>query len=146
VLNLRGDAGETTEDELRTAEELGLNVVSIHLSSNILPSPGVLAELIDAIETAKLPMLMHCQAGVDRSGAASVLAAMAIGRENYDKAKWQAYVPPGPWKRRDKANYVHISDLFKGYEGYRKVSGRVSNDWEDFKQWASAGYAQQVVR
>ena len=74
------------------------------------------------------------------------MAAMAIGREKYDKARWEAYVPPGPWKREGKANYVHISDLFKGYEDYRKVSKPAGDDWEQFKQWASAGYAQQVAR
>jgi len=82
-------------------------------------------------------MLIHCRAGIDRTGAASTLAAMAIGKEDYDTAKWQAYVPPGPWKRDRNNNYVHISDMFKLYERHRQGNTVGTDDWQEFKQWST---------
>ena len=101
-------------------------------------------ELIDALNAAQTPILLHCQSGVDRAGFASVLAAVAIGHENYDTAKLQAYVPPGPRKRKDFSkvradylhDYAHISDTLKLYEDYCRHNKIDKNDWNQFVQWA----------
>jgi protein tyrosine phosphatase (PTP) superfamily phosphohydrolase (DUF442 family) len=138
IINLRGDAG----DERKLADQLGIMTISIPFSAYRLPSTDSLVELIRAIETAELPLLIHCRAGVDRAGTASTLAAMAIGKVDYDTAKWQAYVAPGPWKRkrlgyRNPADqYIHISDIFKLYEGYCKRNNLKTNHWQQFRQWA----------
>lgn len=136
VINLRGDAGKITEDERAAANELGVKMITIRFKSSSLPTRNSLAQLIQTIETAEQPILMHCRDGVERSGTASALAAMAIGKEEYDTAKWQAYVPPGPWKRNRKNNYVHISDMFKLYERHRQGNKPDTNDWREFKQWS----------
>lgn len=142
IINLRGDAGKVIEDERKLADQLGIMTISIPFSAYRLPSTDSLVELIRAIETAELPLLIHCRAGVDRAGTASTLAAMAIGKVDYDTAKWQAYVAPGPWKRkrlgyRNPADqYIHISDMFKLYEGYCKRNNLKTNRWQQFRQWA----------
>lgn len=137
VINLRGDAGKITEDERTVLSQLGVKMISIRLSASSLPSESSLAKLIQTIETAEQPILIHCHGGVDRTGTASTLAAMAIGKADYDTAKWHAYVPPGPWKRKRKSNYVHISDMFKFYESYCQSNGLNTNHWRQFKQWAT---------
>jgi predicted protein tyrosine phosphatase len=138
VINLRGNAGKITAQEQAVANELGVKIINIrHFKSSSLPTKDTLAKLIQAIETAEQPILIHCHAGVDRSGTASALAAMAIGKESYDTAKWQAYVPPGPWKRERKNKYVHISDMLKLYEKHRQSNKPNTSDWLDFKQWTA---------
>ena len=57
----------------------------------------------------------------------------------------QAYVPPGPWKRKDFSktrgdyihNYAHISDTLKLYEDYCSLNNLNKNDWKQFVQWAA---------
>lgn len=136
VINLRGDAGKIAEDERTVVSQLGVKMISIPLTASSLPTGSSLAKLIQTIETAEQPMLIHCRGGVDRTGMASTLAAIAIGKADYDTAKWQAYVPPGLWKRKRKSNYVHISDMLKFYESYCQRNGLNTNDWRQFKQWA----------
>lgn len=143
LINLRGDAGRVTVEEQATADELGIKMVSLRISSKRLPARYKLVELIRMIETAEPPVLIHCRSGIDRAGTASVLAAMAIGKVDYDTAKWQSYVPPGPWKRKRYHNriyfhdYLHISDVFKFYEKYCRSNGLDVNNWQQFKQWVN---------
>jgi len=144
VINLRGSGVEEIKQEQSTADELGVKLVSIRLSSRRIATAGELAELIGALENAETPVLLHCMSGTDRAGTAGALAAMAIGNVDYNKAKWQAYVPPGPWKRKDFSkrrplyhyNYAHISDIFKLYESYCKHNKLGTNNWQQFKHWA----------
>jgi hypothetical protein len=112
-------------------------MITIRFKSSSLPTKDSLAKLIQALETTEQPILIHCCDGIERSGTASALAAMAIGKESYDTAKWQAYVPPGPWKRNRNNKYVHISDMFKLYEKHRQTNKPNTSDWLDFKQWTT---------
>ena len=137
VINLRGYARKATNDEQAAADELGITLVTIRFKSTSLPMRDSLDKLIKTLETAEQPILIHCRSGVDRTGTASTLAAMAIGKENYDTAKWQAYVPPGPWKRNSTNDFAHISDMFKLYEMHRREN-KTAGDWQDFKQWAAS--------
>jgi protein tyrosine phosphatase (PTP) superfamily phosphohydrolase (DUF442 family) len=137
VINLRGYTRKITDDEETATNELGIKMVTIRFKSSSLPTRNSLDKLIQTLETAEQPILMHCRDGVERAGMASTLAAMAIGKENYDTAKWQAYVPPGPWKRKRNDSYVHISDMFKLYERYRQSNKPDINDWQEFKQWST---------
>jgi len=141
VINLRGTDEKTVADEQLLAKELGLKIIPIYLSAHRLPARYLLIELIEAIEAAELPVLIHCRAGIDRAGTASALAAMAIGQVDYDQAKWQAYVAPGPWKRKRFKNrkyfqdYAHISDIFRLYESYCRDNNLDTNNWQQLKQW-----------
>ena len=141
VINLRGDVEQAVRDEQAAADELGLKMITMTLSSRRLPAKYLLIELIGHIETAEPPVLLHCRSGIDRSGTAGALAAFAIGDIPYEKAKWQAYVAPGPWKRRKYEHrdypddYLHISDVFRLYEKYCKKNNLDTNNWQQFKQW-----------
>ncbi len=138
ILCLRGSAGGITQQEKALAESLGLTMLSVPIRSYTPVPRDSLARLIRALEHAELPVLIHCRDGFDRGGMVSALAAMAIGNAPYEQAKWQAYVPPGPWKRRRKRAYVHISDVLRDYERYRRANPPAAGDWEHFKHWAAA--------
>lgn len=136
LVNLRG-GGELGAAEKELCGELGVEYVEINLSAYLQLSPELLRELTGIIDNAEWPLLMHCQAGVDRAGTASAMAAMAIGGEDFSRAKWQAYVPPGPWKRRKRWGYGHISDVLVRYERDCKSRGLNTAGWEQFKGWAA---------
>ena len=141
IINLRGNDKKEVKDEEATAKELGIKMISMNFSSRRLPARFLLVELIEAIETSETPMLLHCHSGIDRAGTASAFAAMAIGNIDYDKAKWQAYVPPGPWKRKKFNNrkypeyYGHISDVLRLYERYCSDNNLQTGNWQQFRQW-----------
>jgi protein tyrosine phosphatase (PTP) superfamily phosphohydrolase (DUF442 family) len=141
ILNLRGHKQENIEAEEAIARELGLKMISMRVSSHRLPARYIILDLIKQIESLEPPVLIHCYSGIDRAGTASALAAMAIGNVDYEEAKWNAYVAPGPWKRRKYEDrkyfkyYSHISDIFKLYESYCKRNNLETNDWQQLKQW-----------
>ena len=141
IINLRGDDEKEVENEEATANELGIEMISFHLSSRRLPAKFLLIKLIEAIESAEMPILLHCHSGIDRAGTASAIAAMVIGNIDYEEAKWQAYVAPGPWKRKKFDNrkypeyYRHISDVLRLYEHYCSDSNLQTGNWQQFKQW-----------
>jgi protein tyrosine phosphatase (PTP) superfamily phosphohydrolase (DUF442 family) len=144
VINLRAKKLKDFEHEKKFSESSGIKFIPIDLSAYRLISSEELKNIIEILNTAETPILLHCKSGIDRSGFVSMLTAMAIGHLNYDIAKSQAYVPPGPWKRKDFSktradyihNYAHISDILKLYEDYCLKKNVNKNDWQTFVEWA----------
>jgi len=137
VINLRGHKTEFIDQERAVAHELGVELITFELSAYRLPPRSVLAEILQTLERVRLPVLVHCREGVDRAGTVSALAAMAFG-VGYDQAKRGAYVPPGPWKRKNGGD--HISDLFVLYEEYCRANRLDTDNWQTFKHWATNIY------
>jgi protein tyrosine phosphatase (PTP) superfamily phosphohydrolase (DUF442 family) len=143
VINLRAKKIKDFEKEKITTEQYGAQFIGLNLSGNRIISPSELLELVEVMETSQTPVLIHCKSGVDRGGFASAVAAMVIGHEDFKDAKKQAYVPPGPRKRKDFTktrgyvyNYAHISDTLKLYEDYCRQNNLGTDGWEQFVQWA----------
>lgn len=137
VINLRGKVPRSTSSLQAILNKSDVKLIAIRLSVGKVPTRNLLVEIIKTIETAGEPILIHCRQGVDRSGTVSALAAMAVGKEDYSTARWQAYVPPGPWKRKRKNDYRHISDILKVYENYCRRNKLSTDGWEQFRQWAT---------
>ena len=145
VINLRAKKTKDYEKEKLVTDQFGIKFVRMDLSRSKLVPTSELQRLVEVLETAQTPVLLHCKSGVDRSGFVSALAAMAIGHEDFNVAKWQAYAPPGPQKRKDFSkiradylyNYVHISDTLKLYEDFCRQNNRNENDWNQFVQWVN---------
>jgi protein tyrosine/serine phosphatase len=78
VINLRGDfmPSHRYEAEIRAARELGLQLIDAGLWSNCLPQVSEACAVIDAIDTAAPPVLLHCQSGSDRTGLAAALVLL----------------------------------------------------------------------
>ncbi|MBN1457150.1 MAG: tyrosine-protein phosphatase [Sedimentisphaerales bacterium] len=139
IINLRGHVGTETAEEVAISEKMNVKHISMHLTAYNVPPSYLLSKLISEIETCAKPVFIHCHNGVDRSGTAAAIAAMAVGGEDYYKAKRQSFVMPGPWKRKRTSKYIHISDLFVKFENYCREN-EVVPAWPTFKNWAENVY------
>ncbi len=144
VLNLRGDAGEETDQEEALLQELGVKMVTVELSAYRMPGRESLLDVIDALNDNETPMLIHCRQGMDRSGTVGAIARMLLNGEGYDSAKWEAYIPEGPWKRKKHTDYEHISDLFDLYEDYCQELDLDRDDPVVFFTWVQEVYGRQA--
>lgn len=140
VVNLRGTNYPLYTQEKTAAEAMGVQMQYVDISAYRLIRHDRLCQLIDVIENAEKPMLIHCNHGVDRSGIASALAAWLVGGIPYRSAKFWSYVPPGPWKYRPKISPHHVSETFTVYEEYCAKQGLDPDDPARFKHWAAHIY------
>lgn len=78
VLNLRGERpGEGWyEEEMQAIEDRGMSIITIGMSASRLPHKEDLEVLLDALENAERPILIHCKAGADRTGEAVAIYMM----------------------------------------------------------------------
>ena len=138
VVNLRGPTAPGAAEEQAVAESEGVNLVYVSLSAYAFVPPRQLTRLIDVLETSRQPILLHCRYGIDRAGTASAIAAWLIGGQPYRRARYQAYVPPGPWRHR--GSRPHISDTLTLYEQYCRRRALDPDDPNRFRSWARDVY------
>jgi len=138
VVNLRGRSdSEEYRNVIAKADQLGLNHVDLALKGKHAPTKTELAKLVELIEAVDTPMLLHCLSGVDRSGMASVIAAMAIGEESYEEAVGELFDTFQYTRgRRDDS----VGALFVAYEAYHQAAGTATGGWSEFRKWALETY------
>ena len=119
------------------ARELGVGVVVFEFNAGHLPPPKELARLIDVLQTAPRPILLHCRNGVDRAGMASAVAALVVGKVGLDQAL--AQLP----RLRANGGSVHVSDVFGQYRAYCREKGADADDPATFKKWVADVYHGQ---
>ena len=75
VLNLRGahEGQSWYDDEIETANELGVAHFDYPLSSKRIVTSEQIAEILDIVRKAPKPLLIHCKSGADRSGLVAAL-------------------------------------------------------------------------
>lgn len=97
VINLRGEnpGDDWWEAERAACEAHGVALVNIRMSASHLPSREALLSLYDTFENAEYPILIHCQAGADRAGAASAIWRMVVQGASRDEAA--AELSPQYW-------------------------------------------------
>jgi len=89
VICLRG--GSLSDDwyreELADCKRENVEHKDVTFSARMLPPPRTMADLLNVFDHAQYPILMHCQAGSDRTGLASTLYAHLYAKLPLDKAE-----------------------------------------------------------
>ena len=112
LINLRGSHPDESwwADENTLAEKMGVNFVNIAMSAKTIPSRENLIMLLDAYKNSPRPILIHCQAGVDRTGEA--VAVYQVIQWNVAKAQARKSIYPS----LQQAKYYFIDDVFQGMD------------------------------
>ncbi len=100
VLNLRGShPGESWyEEEMAASAKLNLVHYDVGLSASHELTKDDVRQLIDVFRTAPRPILIHCQAGADRSGLVAAMWKVAVNK-----------IPKAEAKKELSLRYGHIS-------------------------------------
>jgi protein tyrosine/serine phosphatase len=103
VINLRGMHHDEKwyRDEIEVCRRLGAVHYDLDLSSDKAPTKTQLRDLLGLFENAPRPVLIHCQAGADRSGLAGALWKLVVDRAPKSVACEQlsilyGHIPFGP--------------------------------------------------
>ena len=91
VINLRGENPDTKwyQRELATTTQAGITHIDFRMSAKRMLPEDKAHELIEVMRNAPKPILIHCQAGADRTGLASALYIGAIKHGDELDAKLQ---------------------------------------------------------
>ncbi|MFT4184751.1 MAG: dual specificity protein phosphatase family protein [Rhizobium sp.] len=91
IINLRGNnKGHAWYDsEVAQAKELNINHIDFGMSSSHELTQDQAARLVEIMRDAPKPLLIHCQAGADRTGLASALYLAAIAKTGEATAEGQ---------------------------------------------------------
>jgi len=142
ILNLRGEKEdrEWYRREVEVAERHGVELQSVDLVPERLPSRPAVVAVIDHLQELSEPLLIHCSAGADRTGFASVIARMVKEGASFDDARSElsfryGHLPFGPASE--------IGRLFDQYDDYRRAEG-AGSDWVSFERWARELYVPYV--
>jgi len=91
VINLRGAHPKTPwyDAEVAVSEDLGVKHIDFGMSDSKMFSPEKADELVAVMASAPKPILIHCQAGADRSGLAAALYEKEVAGQSSAKAEGQ---------------------------------------------------------
>ena len=97
IINLRGENRGSAwyDDEVATARKLGIQHIDFRVSARHGLSKEEAWQLIQIMEQAPKPLLIHCESGVDRSGLASALYLAGVKRASEKVAERQLSIRYG---------------------------------------------------
>ena len=92
VISLRQAAPDEAwyREEMAAVTDLGLAHHSIGMYSSSLHVDRII-ELHDLVRSAERPLLVHCRAGIDRTGLASILGLLSDKRYTLEDARMQSH-------------------------------------------------------
>ena len=93
VVDFRGESPKT-EAEAETLLKIGVRYV--HLPTGQVPGPGVLEAFLSVMsDQENLPVLIHCEHGVGRTGLHAAVYRMEFLGWSNDHARWEAMLISG---------------------------------------------------
>lgn len=91
IVNLRGASKNASwyTDEISTAQRLGIKHIDFRMVSSRELTAEQADQLVALLKDAPKPILIHCQAGADRTGLVSVIYSHQIAGVPTEKAEQQ---------------------------------------------------------
>lgn len=131
IVCLRG-RGEHSAIAERVAIGTGIHFVAVPMSATRLPKPETLHALWQVAAHAERPLLLHCRAGVDRSG---LLAALVVLHDtgDFERARGELSLLKGHTGLLGTAAMDEVLDRYEAY------AGRMP-----FPQWIDEVYAPSL--
>jgi protein tyrosine phosphatase (PTP) superfamily phosphohydrolase (DUF442 family) len=142
VLNLRGPnpADSWYLAELQTSLAAGATQVDIPMSSCLWMTRDQLNTLIETIDSAEYPMLIHCAWGSERTGLASAFAELLRPGGSLDDARAQFSIGYLFVRLNDgKVMAEHLDQ----YEDWLETNG-LKHDPATFRRWVADGFKPGV--
>lgn len=140
ILNLR--SGSMTDkryaEEVEICQKEGVDHVDDFFSARALPPPDVMVKMLDTFDHARKPILVHCQAGSDRTGlACAVYAHLYMNKPLNEAVSSQLTWRYGHFK------FTKTRPMDTFFELYRETGNGLSlRDW--IVQKYPAVYASQT--
>jgi uncharacterized protein (TIGR01244 family) len=125
VINLRGENKDATwyQDELAICRDQGVQHVDVRLSAKQLPPPAELDKLLDALQNAPRPILVHCRSGSDRTGLAACIFLI-----DQDHVSWKKAEDALSWRYGHFGVYPYFA-MDKFIQLYGQSSNPSLDDW-----------------
>ncbi len=132
VVNLRGTwAGKDWYDaEHQIGDDIGMDVVDINLINHQIPPIAELRKLIDTLDNAPRPILLHCRGGADRTALASAIARFLAG-DSIKEAKKEYSILCG---HTGLAHGSHLPNLFDLYTDWLVKEDKAASA-TSFREW-----------
>jgi protein tyrosine phosphatase (PTP) superfamily phosphohydrolase (DUF442 family) len=142
VINLRTNEKKRAwfKAEQKVTETHGVDLHLIRLSV-FMPPRGTLQQLVHLLDTARRPLLLHCERGVERSGFASAVAVLLSGG-NIAEARKQFGLTYGFVPLICQPDLLKVLD---DYEQWLAVRGWPHTP-ERFRGWVENDYVPYFYR
>ena len=141
ILNLRGSNPDQSwfNQEVSTAMDCGVNHVSIPVASDQWLSHEQVETLLQVLDNAEYPMLVHCEFGAERTGLVSAIIALLRPKSTLQDGYSQftaahMFLPI-------KDGLVMLGHIQK-YESWLKASGKI-HEPAQFCQWLKEIYTPE---
>ncbi|MFL5328891.1 MAG: tyrosine-protein phosphatase [Gemmataceae bacterium] len=144
LINLRGcnANGDWYLSESRAGTELDIAQEDVTFSAGRLPDPVEMRRLVEVLDRAEHPVLIHCRRGVDRTGLTSAIVQMLYAGVSPPEARQQLSYRYGhfPWGRT--AAMLRFFDL---YDRWLAANGSPHSP-EKFREFVTTGYCPGPAR
>ena len=137
VLNLRGFSPQSYAlFEEDSCKKLGLELISVPLSSSSAPQPEKLLEIIGIMDKIPKPFVLHCKSGADRAGLVSAMYLIVQKKLSVTEAKKQL-----------SFKYLHLDFTKTGILDYilDVFSQRLKIENIDFLDWVKQEYNADIL-
>jgi protein tyrosine/serine phosphatase len=121
IVNLRGENPNKKwwQQEKMVTQKNNIKFYNIPMNANKLPKKENVIKLLDIYDKAPTPILIHCQAGANRTGEAAALWKLYKQKESKQKALEQLNIKYGHLKSRNNAKDFFIS-IWQGRDWLEK--------------------------
>lgn len=144
IVNLRGCCPNTEwyDAESRATAKANLAQEDLTLSAGRLPAPYEIRRLVEVLDHAAYPILIHCRRGVDRTGLTSVIAKLLFDNTPLPSARSQLSLRFGHVSLGRTENMLRFFNLYESWLAENKLEAAPAT----LRRYANSGYTAGPAR